>query len=225
MAAGVVELAWHTAVTALAAPWLLALRWMSWAAGLQLSFLSSLGVVPAGFVPQSKASQQETVIAHMHLREDQYRQAIAELQEVVEAKEGDKKKALRCLKKTRLEVELLAEQLAQIQDMQDVQGAVGGSKGGGVALGSSGGPAGGGLPMRGVHASVALLSAASWWYYTQEFPPLQRKLVFTILSPLAWVYLTTLLSFKANPTGMTLMLCCVWALLGFIGGCALASPP
>lgn len=98
-------------VTFVAAPWLVVLRWLSWAAGLQLSLLSSLGVAPAGFVPQAKVRRSSDpacnhharprfregilsdcccpdhavslrpgqvrelngVVAHMHLREDQYR--------------------------------------------------------------------------------------------------------------------------------------------------------
>lgn len=42
-------------------------------------------------------------------------QALRELQEGLEAKEGDKRKALRGLKKARLELDLVSEELAQLQ--------------------------------------------------------------------------------------------------------------
>lgn len=101
--------------------------------------------VPRGPLPCS-------YIEHMHLREDSYRQALKELQEALEEKEGDKKKvkraggterrvgggthsdatssghlkmhlfhprplpqALRNLKKTRLELDLLSAELAEMQ--------------------------------------------------------------------------------------------------------------
>ncbi|KAL4424115.1 hypothetical protein ABPG75_001416 [Micractinium tetrahymenae] len=210
----VVDLAWRSLVTIVAAPWLVVLRWLSWAAGLQLSLLTSLGVTPAGFVPQAKVRELNGVVAHMHLREDQYRQAIAELQEALEAREGDKKKALRSLKKTRLEVEMLAEQLAQEHH--------GGADGGKAGEGGDAQP-----PLRGLHLSVALLACAAFWYYQQDQPALQRKLVFTVLSPLAWIYLTALLAHKAHRPAsgrMLLLQCAVWALLGFIAGSSLGSP-
>lgn len=39
------------------------LRWLSWAAGLQLSLLSSLGVRPAGFVPQAQVRPRGLPVA------------------------------------------------------------------------------------------------------------------------------------------------------------------
>ncbi|KAL4438502.1 hypothetical protein ABPG77_000150 [Micractinium sp. CCAP 211/92] len=212
----IVDLAWRSLVTITAAPWLVVLRWLSWAAGLQLSLLSSLGVRPAGFVPQAQLRELDGVLAHMHLREDQYRQAIAELQEALEAREGDKKKALRSLKKTRMEVEMLAEQLAQLQEQPAGAGS------------SRGGEGGSAQPsLRGLHLSMALLACASFWYYQQDQSPLHRKLVFTVLSPLAWIYLSALLAHKAHRPAwgrMVLLQCAVWALLGFIAGSLLASP-
>ena len=85
--------------------------------------------------------------------------------------------ALRNLKKTRLEVDLLAEQLQDSGIRFDDEAA--------AALGKAPGqPASQPQGSRvGLHSSVAALAAASWWFYTQDFPAIQRKLVFTLLFP------------------------------------------
>jgi hypothetical protein len=39
------------------------------------------------------------------------------------------------------------------------------------------------LSRLGLHLSMAALMASVWWFYLQDFPAIQRKLVFTFLFP------------------------------------------
>ena len=43
------------------------------------------------------------------------------------------------------------------------------------------------LSRLGLHMSMAALLASVWWFYQQDFPAIQRKLVFTFLFPVGWV--------------------------------------
>lgn len=49
----------------------------------------------------------------------------------------------------------------------------------------------------------------------QDFPAIQRKLVFTLLSPLAWFYLTTAVLQQRSWCRLQLYLGC-WFVLGFV---------
>jgi hypothetical protein len=43
------------------------------------------------------------------------------------------------------------------------------------------------LSRLGLHLSMAALMASVWWFYLQDFPAIQRKLVFTFLFPVGKV--------------------------------------
>ncbi|EFN54186.1 expressed protein [Chlorella variabilis] len=141
-------------------------QWVSWWFGMIFSALSRAGVTPAGFVEQAKA--------------------LKDLQEALDANEGDKKKALRCLKKTRMQLDELTEELSQTS-------------------------------YAGLHFSAAVLLAAVWWFYQQDIPGLQRKLLTVFLFPLCWVYITHGLSGGRRQTFSLLPIYCLsWFLVGFI---------
>lgn len=193
-------------------PWHLTQHWLSLWAGLVLGALAWVGVTPAAFVPQAKMRDIEGVLQHMHIREDQYRQALKEMQEALDATEGDKKKCLRNLKKSRLQMDLLEEELAQLK--------AAGPAGGGSGM-SPVAAVGGGmnppvqLTTTGLHFSFAMLVAAVWWFYQQDFPGIQRKLVLTVLFPFAWVYISAGLTHK-RPPALLHLYCGCWFLAGFI---------
>lgn len=193
-----------SAVTAIAlAPWRLSQQWVSWWFGMIFSALSRAGVTPAGFVEQAKLQELKSVVSFMHIREDQYRKALKDLQEALDANEGDKKKALRCLKKTRMQLDELTEELSQLQAAAPPQ--------------SSGPPHHPQTSYAGLHFSAAVLLAAVWWFYQQDIPGLQRKLLTVFLFPLCWVYITHGLSGGRRQTFSLLPIYCLsWFLVGFI---------
>ncbi|PRW56400.1 divinyl chlorophyllide a 8-vinyl- chloroplastic [Chlorella sorokiniana] len=188
-------------------------RIASFWAGLLLQTLAWLGAPPTGFVPVTKLRELNSVVDHMSRREESYRQALKEMQEALDSTEGDKRKALRSLKKARLELDLLSEELAQLQ-------AGHGPRNGTVPGSSLGGLGGGQLSRAGLHWSMALLLLLSTWFYTQDFSSVQRKLVFTSLFPVTWVWLTTAV-LQWRPRAALHLYCACWCL--FLAGASLRA--
>lgn len=57
-------------------PWYLTLKWLSWCAAVIIQFFSLLGATPQGYVPLPKVRELNSIIEHMHTREDLYRKTI-----------------------------------------------------------------------------------------------------------------------------------------------------
>jgi hypothetical protein len=74
------------------------------------------------------------------------------------------------------------------------------------------------VPTRGAGAAIegmALLLLLSTWFYTQDFSSVQRKLVFTSLFPVTWVWLTTAV-LQWRPRAALHLYCACWCLVGYI---------
>lgn len=215
------------ALGAASLPWRLALGWLAWASGLMLRVLSSLGAPPpAGFLPAVRAAQQlrelNSIVDHMHSREDLYRRAIRELQEDLDAKDSDRRKALRKLRTTRDEINALGERLAEAQAAYGASAAAVGDDGGGS----------GALPGRGlgVHATVVAATAAVWAFSQSDHAALHWKLVFTMFFPLLWVYVSWLAAAAGGGGGGSarpplLLLGGAWFLVGFATALTLGGGP
>lgn len=208
-------------------PYHLFLRWVSWTAALAIHFFSLLGAPPQGYVSQSKLRELNSIIEHMHTREDVYRKTIKEMQDELESKDLDRKRALKKLKLvsgTKAELDALQQQLAELHDQAD---GGGGGYGGGAASGVASAAAGVGQSGPGacglthldttvLHVTMAVLLALVLWFYRQECHAIQRKLVFAVLAPVVWAYASMVLS--KRPTGHPLLLySAAWGLIGFIG--------
>uniref|UniRef100_A0A1D1ZM49 Uncharacterized protein n=1 Tax=Auxenochlorella protothecoides TaxID=3075 RepID=A0A1D1ZM49_AUXPR len=190
-------------------PWRLLLAWASWWSGLLLSALSYLGATPTGFLPYSKYQELGNIVEHMHSREDAFRTTIRELQDKLDANNQDKRKALRKLKSTLSELELTHQRLGE----------------GGGPFDADARKQGPLLTERpssksGLHISAAVLALAVWWFYSQDQPALQRKVVFSVLFPLAWAYVAALGS-RRPP--ITLLCCACWFLTGFVAAYRLSA--
>lgn len=161
---------------------------------------------------------------------------VQELQESVDSKDSDKKKALKRLKHTKAEVELLQQQLGELQEeyfrstgeaAERAAAMAAAAAAAGTAAAAP--PAAGRHPSPGMlvtsppsrvalHGTMALLCALVWWFYQQPSHALQRKLVLTILFPVLWSYLSMLLSHRRMVSHPLLLYSVSWTLIGFVGG-------
>jgi hypothetical protein len=137
----------------------------------------------------------------MHSREDLYRRAIRELQEELDTKDSDRKKALKKLRSTKNEIEVLTERLTELQaayhatitggrhqeEEEEYNGAGGhyrrhsslstGSKSVSIAR-------------VGVHVTILSAAFAVWWFSQTDHAALHWKLVFSMFFPLLWAYVS-----------------------------------
>jgi len=177
----------------------------------------------------------------MHSREDLYRRAIRELQEELDTKDSDRKKALKKLRSTKNEIEVLTEKLTELQTAYHSsitdEGHQGTEKEGYIGTGghynrpslsSKGSRSIGSV---GVHATILFAAAAVWWFSQTDHAALHWKLVFSIFFPLLWAYVSWMASKDSTSTGNSsnnagvgynskkesplLVLCSAWFLVGF----------
>ena len=196
-------------------PWNCFLRWLSWCSGLAVRSVTTLGAPPPkGFIPASKLQELNSIVNHMHTREDLYRRAIRELQEELDAKDTDRKKALKKLRATKEEIALLSDQLAELQSVYE-----GTSNGGGGHGGSSSELAVVGSSFL-VHGTMLATSTAVWWFSQVDHAALHWKLVFSFFFPLLWLYVSRITGGGGGNRGgpPLLLLASAW----FLGGFAIA---
>lgn len=159
-------------------PWHSLLRWMSWIAAWVLHVLTSLGAAPQGFIPASKLKELDSIVNHMHSREDLYRRAIRELQDELESKDSDRRKAIRKLKSNKEEIAQLTDQLMELQRAYNE----GMSQDGVQRLDSSGISTARQSSVV-VHATFAVVAASLWWFSQGNHAALHWKLVFSLFFP------------------------------------------
>lgn len=163
-----------------ALPWHIVLSWVSWVSGFIILTLNSLGIPPRDFIPASKLRELHSIVDHMHTREDLYRRAIRELQDEIDTKEGDRKKALRKLKATKDEISQLSLQLTELhhnfeaqqdyyQLSNDPSGSFKGTSTHQHAII--------------VHLTFAIMTSSLWWFCQADHAALQWKLVFSMYFP------------------------------------------
>jgi hypothetical protein len=139
-----------------------------------------------------------------------------ELQEALDSKDTDRKKVLRRLKHTRDELALLSEQL---EELQRRYARAGGGHDGDTPWGTTAtglGRTGIRSQRAGLHLSIAIATAALWWYYGQDAPAVHRKLAITVLSPVYIAYFRVVSGLGGNATQAAMMACTAWFLVGFV---------
>jgi hypothetical protein len=177
----------------------------------------------------------------MHTREDLYRRAIRELQEELDAKDSDRKKALRKLKSTKNEIEVLTDRLTELQAAyQATITTPGGAGRGGANEGEythqheniDHSPSTSSTSTKsmnnvvGVHVTVLLSAGAVWWFSQIDHAALHWKLVFSMFFPLLWAYVSWTAAGESSTNSGSgsprkrretplLMLCAAWFLIGF----------
>ena len=195
----------------MALPWSLMLGAMSTWASIIMSAFCAVGASPAGYVSVGKMRELSSVIEHMHIREDLYRKAIKELQDELDQREVDKKKALRKLRLTK-------ERMATLEGKEE------GLHGQDPTLLMHESESPPSESSFGLHISMGTLLTAVWWLYqTNECSAMQRKVLFSILFPLLWMYI---LSFASRPPIPVILLQNVsWFLIGLVAAHALTHVP
>lgn len=168
-----------TLETVIAFPWQLTLRWISWIAAWILHALTSLGATPKGFIAASKLKELDSIVNHMHSREDLYRRAIRELQDELESKDSDRRKAIRKLKSNKEEIAQLTDQLMELQRAYNEGMAQHGADSRLEPSSFSDARQSSVL----VHATFAVVAAALWWFSQGNHAALHWKLVFTLFFP------------------------------------------
>jgi hypothetical protein len=176
----------------------------------------------------------------MHTREDLYRRAVKELQEELETRDTDRKRALRKLRSTRNEIEVLTEKLTELQTAH--QATI--SRGGAGKMNQeqyqdldyslSTNTSNSSMISVGVHVTVLCSAGAVWWFSQTDHAALHWKLVLFMFFPLLFAYvswLTAVESTRSTSSGSSsvaahgsynrkreaplLMMCALWFLVGF----------
>jgi len=114
----------------------------------------------------------------MHAREDLYRRAIRELQDDLDTKDSDRKRALRKLKATKEEISQLTGRMTVLQ--QEFQSNATSRDSAGAGAHRSKAATGTHLL---VHGTVGLAIASVWWFAQSEHAALQWKLIFSMFFP------------------------------------------
>jgi hypothetical protein len=214
-------------------PWHVFLKWLSWCCGIAVRSTTSLGAPPPrGYLPADKLKELTSIVNHMHTREDLYRRAIRELQEELDTKDSDRKKALKKLRSTKNEIEVLTERLTDLQAAY--QASITDNINGGhhdqdadddyqhTGAFSTSSPR---IHSVGVHATMISAAGAVWFFSQTDHAALHWKLVFSMFFPLLWAYVSWTATgekyssrnnkHRIRREPPLLMLCASWFLIGF----------
>lgn len=186
-----------------------------------LYFTGLIGIYPKGYIKASKLVEMNKIIDHLHAQGDLYRKAIRELKEDIEAKDTDRKKALKKLKHTKEEINLLSENLSLLRKQYEKDNA------------ASEKNEYDGLPYNNferfvqstIHASVLLTVFMMLSFSRSDFDGvLEWKIVMSIFFPIVWMYTSYVVFQKRRLASGSLwhilLLCSTWVVIGFIA-CAL----
>ena len=135
-------------------------------------------------------AELNSIVNHMHAREDLYRRAIREMQEELESKDSDRKKAIRKLRANKAELSQLTDSLQELQ-LAYQEGLAGRNDLGSEESKPKKAPQtklrSGRLPhVAGlVHATFACLALVIWWFSQKDHASLHWKLVFSCFFPVS----------------------------------------
>lgn len=180
-------------------PWKIAVYWLSICLSFLLELCAIAGAPPSGYVTRNQAKQLNSVADHLHKRLGAQDKMLQQLHEDVDQLSRDKKKALVRYQKTKKELETL--QLSQAQEQQELPD-----------YSSTPTP-----PQRhyAMHVSVGLAALCAWWYFLQDVPSLERKLLSVLLVPIAYFYASSMLTHWRQWSSI-FMYCAAWFLIGFV---------
>jgi hypothetical protein len=187
------------------------------------------GIHPHGYTRDSKVEELQHVIQHLSSQADLYRTAMRELKDDLELTKSDRKSALKRLKSTKEEIQLLSEKL-YVSGLGD---SCYGEKLGGIAteesgrLGNSGQIGSPMIPPIAMQFSCVfcITSLVLCSNYGISLSVLEWKVVMAVGFPVVWLYLTSESSSRSRTEqggtgGMKtmLLLCGMWWLVGFLSG-------
>ncbi|KAA6426913.1 MAG: hypothetical protein FRX49_03237 [Trebouxia sp. A1-2] len=147
----------------------------------------------------SQAKQLHTVADHLHKRINAQDKMIQQLHNDIDAMSRDKKRAIAKYQKVQKELDdLTVTQPAVSQELPDYSST------------ST-------RPQRhyAMHVSVGLAALCTWWYYLQDVPALERKLLSVLLSPVCYFYVSSILT-QWRQWSSIFMYCAAWFLIGFV---------
>lgn len=187
---------------------------------------SILGIHPKGYIKASKIAEMNRIIEHLHAQGDLYRKAIRELKEDIEAKDTDRKKAMRKLKHTKEEINMLSENLSLLRKQYETDNVTMSEKNGrGVedVVGSS--RRFEKLMVTTIHISFLVTSAMMLSFSRSNHDGvLEWKIIMSIFFPIVWMYTSYVLfrtrSGASGTMWYLLLLCSMWGIVGFMS-CAL----
>lgn len=189
-----------------------------------LYFTSFMGIYPKGYIKASKISEMNKIIDHLHAQGDLYRKAIRELKEDIEAKDTDRKKALKKLKHTKEEINILSENLNVLRNQYEKDNIHEAfdkdENGAGVTYGHFER-----VMLTTIHGSFILTVLMILSFSRSEFDGiLEWKIVMSVFFPIVWMYISYVVFHRRKRVSGTLwymlLLCSMWGLIGFMS-CAL----
>lgn len=180
-------------------PWRIAWYWLSVCLSFCLELCAYAGAPPSGYVTRNQAKQLHSVADHLHKRLGAQDKMIQQLHDDIDQLSQDKKKAIAKYQKARKELE--QQSYAQAEATQELP-----DHSSNVAA-----------PQRhyAMHVSVGLAAMCAWWYYLQDVPALERKLLSVLLSPIVYFYVSSMLT-QWRQWSSIFMYCAAWFLIGFV---------
>jgi hypothetical protein len=202
---------------------LLPVEWTRYYLSLFLSWMlyiaSVVGVRPVGYMKASKVHELNRIIEHLYAQGDLYRKAIRELKEDLDAKDTDRRRALKKLKHTKEEIAVLSESLSMLRrqyekDSTEHEQLVFDAK-------KKEAKEGGGHDQYRtvVHVSFGLLALVFWLFSRTDTGVLEWKIVMSVFFPIIWMYFSQVV-FGGYGHGMRsvhiVLLSSMWGMIGFI---------
>jgi len=177
-----------------------------------------MGIYPKGYIKASKLTEMNKIIEHLHAQGDLYRKAIRELKEDIETKDTDRKKALKKLKHTKEEINVLSENLTLLRKQYEKDNVESEKdEYDGVAHGHFQR-----VMLTTIHGSFLLTIFVMLSFSRSDYDRvLEWKIVMSIFFPIVWMYSSyVMFQQKRQSLWHILLLCSIWGVIGFMS-CAL----
>lgn len=179
---------------------------------------SLMGIYPKGYINASKLTEMNKIIEHLHAQGDLYRKAIRELKEDIETKDTDRKKALKKLKHTKEEINVLSENLTLLRKQYEKDNVESEKY---ECEGLSHGHFQR-VMLTTIHGSFLLTIFVMLSFSRSDYDRvLEWKIVMSIFFPILWMYSSyVMFQQKRQSLWHILLLCSIWGVIGFMS-CAL----
>lgn len=183
-----------------------------------LYFTNVVGIYPKGYIKASKITEMNKIIEHLHAQGDLYRKAIRELKEDIETKDTDRKKALKKLKHTKDEINVLSENLNVLRNQYEKDNAAS-EKEDFERLANGNFER---AMLMTIHGSFLITIFMTLSFSRSDCDQvLEWKIVMSIFFPIVWMYSSyVIFQSKRQSLWHILLLCSIWGVIGFMA-CAL----